>query len=51
MPAKLYKYGIHADQIGTLSGLFQRRVAKTPKAIAYLQYNSAKKKVEALLME
>ena len=44
MPAKLYKYGIHADQIGTLSGLFQRRVAKTPKAIAYLQYNSAKKK-------
>lgn len=44
MPAKLYKYGIHADQIGTLSGLFQRRVAKTPKATAYLQYDAAKKK-------
>lgn len=44
MPAKLYKYGIHAGQIGTLSGLFQRRVANTPKAIAYLQYDYAKKK-------
>lgn len=44
MPAKLHKYGIHADQIGTLSGLFQRRVARTPKAIAYLQYDPAKRK-------
>lgn len=44
MPAKLYKYGIHADQIGTLSGLFQRRVAKTPKAQAYLQYDYARRK-------
>ncbi len=44
MPVKLNEYGIHAERIGTLSGLFQRRVARTPRAIAYLQYNSAKRK-------
>ncbi|MEO6697358.1 MAG: AMP-binding protein [Gammaproteobacteria bacterium] len=44
MSAKAYRRSLHADRAGTLSGLFQRRVAKTPKAIAYLQYDPAKKK-------